>query len=694
MMHKLAAETILIQARARLESVVVEPIELQPEEAFQIALANRLDIMNGRASLVDSWRLIAFNANSLKANWDFVADGNMTTTRDNMLSLRAPASTVRVGMQFDPPFTRLLERNNYRQSLIDYQGDRRTYIQFMDSVHASLRALLRNLEQLRVNLEIQRRAVAISIRRVDLTQEDLNKPVPPPEPGQPAAQLGPTSALNLLTALSDLRNTQNNFMSVWLNYYASRMRLARDLGIMMLDEEGRWVDVPIPGRVTEGTEELPPPPAIPAEWIQLVENFPARGSASRGSPRQLLVGGTGERGSLLITWNQLTVVQRGLRPQPDLRPRPRRRPLWGTRRRGRGRGRDLSRPDKKSTVRSTGGSSMAIQTDEVQDERDALPDPPPLRRSGIGRQVFRAVLVLIVLAAIVTLGAYGSTRLVDRLGSAKGPSLMTHRVTRGELVVTVTEDGNVESANNVDIKCQVAGGSAILTIVKDGSEVKKGDKLVELEQSALDDQINAQKITYEKARSSMIQAEKDYDVAQISVKEFLEGTYLQQLQDQLAQITIAEENLRTAKNSLAHTQRMFRKGYVSQLELEGQQFSVQRTIGAGLGPHGQGRTREIHQGQDARGSAKQGRNGPGQNGIRESGLHARGSPPQETPGPAGQLRHLRTPGRHGRLRQRAIVDAVRIAAGAADRGRGTGSRAAVDPASPGPGADAGQSGRA
>jgi hypothetical protein len=74
----------------------------------------------------------------------------------------------------------------------------------------------------------------------------------------------------------------------------------------------------------------------------------------------------------------------------------------------------------------------------------------------------------------------------------------------------------------------------------------------------------------------MIQAVKDLDVAKISVKEYLEGTYKKEVQDCEAQITIALENLRTAQNTLAHTQRMFRKGYVSQLELEGQQFAVQR----------------------------------------------------------------------------------------------------------------------
>ena len=230
--------------------------------------------MNNRAALVDSWRLIAFNADALQSRLDIVASGDINTVHNNPVSFRAPTADLRMGVRFNAPFTRLLERNNYRQSIIDYERDRREFIQYLDGVHRSLRTLLRDLEQLRVNLEIQRRAVAISIRRVDLTQEDLNKPSAPAAPGQQATQLGPTAALNLLTALSDLRNTQDNFMSVWLNYYAARMRLMRDLGIMTLDEQGRWVDIPIPAD-GENAEDTSMPPEVPVEWFDLINIAPA-----------------------------------------------------------------------------------------------------------------------------------------------------------------------------------------------------------------------------------------------------------------------------------------------------------------------------------------------------------------------------------------------------------------------------------
>ena len=45
------------------------------------------------------------------------------------------------------------------------------------------------------------------------------------QPGQPAAQFNPTTATNLLSAQASLRNSQNSLLSVWLDYFAARLRL-------------------------------------------------------------------------------------------------------------------------------------------------------------------------------------------------------------------------------------------------------------------------------------------------------------------------------------------------------------------------------------------------------------------------------------------------------------------------------------
>jgi hypothetical protein len=248
---------------------------LGPKDALDIARANRLDWMNNRAALVDTWRLIQYNANALQSTLNVTLSGDIRTTGNDPLRFRAPTGSLRAGLQFEGPFTRLLERNNFRQVIIDYQRDRRQLIQYEDAVEQTLRQSLRELEQLRVNLEIQRRAVVIAIRRVDQTRETLNTPPPPPQPGEPTTSLGPTAALNLLTALNDLLSSQNNFMSVWLNYYATRMRLARELGTMQLDERGIWLDLPLDDAERLRAEEVVLPPDVPEALLKaLNENLP------------------------------------------------------------------------------------------------------------------------------------------------------------------------------------------------------------------------------------------------------------------------------------------------------------------------------------------------------------------------------------------------------------------------------------
>ena len=289
-MLRLVQGAILVQARSRLEAVSVETIELESEEAFRIALGNRLDFMNGRAALVDTWRLIQVNADALQSILTFRASGDIASAKNNPVNFRGSTGNARLGVEFDAPFTRLIERNTYRASLINYQRDRRAYIQSRDSLHQGLRILLREIEQLRLNLEIQRRAVAIAIRRVDLTRAALYAPVPPPQPGARVAQFGPTAAINLLSAQSALRDTQNAFLGVWLDYYAARTRLARELGVMILDQNGRWVEessdatpsVPLDedagfiesDRVENQEAAMTLPPALPDGLVETVESLP------------------------------------------------------------------------------------------------------------------------------------------------------------------------------------------------------------------------------------------------------------------------------------------------------------------------------------------------------------------------------------------------------------------------------------
>lgn len=236
-------EMTLVQARARTESLLLPRVEMTPGVALEVARANREDWMNARAQLVDAWRLIEFNADNLEGTLNLVFSGDIQNTGDNPIRLRGTTGRLRVGVQFDAPITRLLERNTYRQSLIEYQQARRRFYAFEDGVAQTLRAELRQIELNQLNFELLRAAVVLATEQVEFTRLRLKEP---PAPGVTAVS-NPTLARDLIDSLTRLLNAQDNFLSVWVNYEVQRMNLDFDMGTMQVDYEGLWID---PGEIT------------------------------------------------------------------------------------------------------------------------------------------------------------------------------------------------------------------------------------------------------------------------------------------------------------------------------------------------------------------------------------------------------------------------------------------------------------
>jgi len=234
----------LIQARDRAETVTLVNVDLHPTMALEIARANRRDWMNRRAALVDSWRSIEFVADSLESGLDVVFSGDLRNRNDNPFSLDASTGRLRVGLEFDSPLTRLSERNSYRQALIEYQQARRSYYTYQDTIYRGLRDTLRTMQLNRHNFEIRREAVRAADLQIELN-EDIRKLQEASR--QPS---GPTAARDAVSALSELLQAQNDFLSVWVTYEALRINLDLDLGTLQLDSENMWID---PGPIDRET---------------------------------------------------------------------------------------------------------------------------------------------------------------------------------------------------------------------------------------------------------------------------------------------------------------------------------------------------------------------------------------------------------------------------------------------------------
>lgn len=241
-------ELSLVQAGARTELVELVRVNLDPETALEIARENRRDWMNARAALVDAWRLIEFNADNLESSLDLVFSGDVRNVSSDIPLTGRTSNSLRVGLQFDAPLTRLQERNTFRQAQIEFNQARRDYYLFVDQVAAQLRDELRTLRLNQENFELRRQALRVAREQILLNREIQTIQQ------QNALSSGPTTARDAVSALSDLLRAQNDFLAVYVNYEVVRRSLDFDLGTMMLRPDGVWID---PGPI--GPEHGPPP---------------------------------------------------------------------------------------------------------------------------------------------------------------------------------------------------------------------------------------------------------------------------------------------------------------------------------------------------------------------------------------------------------------------------------------------------
>jgi len=228
----------LNQTGIRLDTAELPVVEIDSQQALATAKEHRLDWMNARARLVDSWRKVGYYANALKSGLDFTAAAGMGTINNSVAQFDGRTGFVRAGLRFDTPLSRLAERNNYREALIEYQRARRDYMLFEDRVGQSLRNTTRLIELCQLNFELRRSAVQVAISQVDIARLRLEEP---PRPGV-VAQIGATTARDLVTALSDLLDAQNDFLSMRVGYDVLRLELDFESGTMHLDNDGLWSD--------------------------------------------------------------------------------------------------------------------------------------------------------------------------------------------------------------------------------------------------------------------------------------------------------------------------------------------------------------------------------------------------------------------------------------------------------------------
>jgi HlyD family secretion protein len=204
-------------------------------------------------------------------------------------------------------------------------------------------------------------------------------------------------------------------------------------------------------------------------------------------------------------------------------------------------------------------------------------DRGAILRLGAMRLAVLTGLALLTIAA----SASGYQWWRARAGRSAPTTAILHRVTRLPFVYEIVARGEIKSAGTTEIRSLVktknTPGVAILRIIPEGSEVKQGDFLVELDWSAMDAERTSQQVLVNTTEALVVEARNLYETAILSKQEYLEGTYVEGRQTIEGEIFVAEENLNRAKEYYLYSQKLASKGYVNQLQLEADQFAVEKS---------------------------------------------------------------------------------------------------------------------
>ena len=190
----------------------------------------------------------------------------------------------------------------------------------------------------------------------------------------------------------------------------------------------------------------------------------------------------------------------------------------------------------------------------------------------------RVMTIVIALLVLFGGGGYAAYRIYMPTDGAETAGPLLQSVSRGPFDHIVLEEGEVESSSNIDVLCEVktrgASGTPILWVIDEGTYVTKGDKLVELDSSQLETELQAQRILVSSAEAVVISSKAAVRTAEIALQEYIEGTFETEKRAILSEIALAEQDMRKMELNLASAERLAAKGMVKSLQIDAEKFAV------------------------------------------------------------------------------------------------------------------------
>lgn len=212
----------------KLVKAGLHPLTVTQKQAFNLALKNRLPLINEIDQFDDTKRQVIIAADALKAQVNFLASASLASSGDSLDKFDLDDLSTQVGIELNLPINRINERNNYRRALIRFQSNIRSLSRTYDNLNNLIIRRVREVQQFKQNYEIQRNAVKLAENRVEGNRLRL--------------QAGTVIFRRLSESQDSLISAQNAVTAALIDYQNARLQLYTDIGILDPNTPNYWLD--------------------------------------------------------------------------------------------------------------------------------------------------------------------------------------------------------------------------------------------------------------------------------------------------------------------------------------------------------------------------------------------------------------------------------------------------------------------
>ncbi len=197
-------------------------------------------------------------------------------------------------------------------------------------------------------------------------------------------------------------------------------------------------------------------------------------------------------------------------------------------------------------------------------------------------------------ALLLTGGVLAAMAAVNDRTTKVSSSMATYTVQRAPLSITLTESGTVKSRDQFVVKNEVEGRTSIIFVIDEGTIVKKGDLLIELDSSSLEDRLVDQQIQVENSEADFVSATENLEVVKIQTQsnvsraeldnqfaiedkdKYLLGEWPKQLMESETDVTLKDEELRRTTDEFNWSKRLYEEKYLSETEYRADELAMKR----------------------------------------------------------------------------------------------------------------------